>query len=141
MNKIIAIIGMSALMFSCGNHDHSHGESKSEETTQSPEKETLHLNGSEKWPVNEATNVGMSTMRGILNSYKEVTFEGLGDSLNNQTNYIIEHCDMKGEAHDQLHLVLLPILEEIAAIKNGKKDLKSIEKQLDNYFNYFEFKN
>lgn len=51
---------------------------------------------------------------------------------------------MKGKAHDQLHLVLVPILEDVSELKESKDALKSkqiqykLELRLQDYFKYFE---
>ena len=52
----------------------------------------------------------------------------LGEALSKETSYIIKSCDMKGEPHDQLHLVLVPILEEITDLKDDRKHFRSRKK-------------
>ena len=47
---------------------------------------------------------------------------------------------MKGEPHNQLHIVLHPILTEVAALKENKTTTNDLEQLLSDYFNHFEFK-
>ncbi|EDP71838.1 hypothetical protein FBALC1_12092 [Flavobacteriales bacterium ALC-1] len=115
------------------------------ETTQSTiQLEDLTLNNNEKWVANEETHIGMKRIDSILthNSY----FDGktLGNELSKQTSYIIKSCDMTGEAHDQLHVVLMPILEEITDLKDEEevleieKKVEKLQRLTDTYFKYFK---
>ncbi len=51
---------------------------------------------------------------------------------------------MEGEAHDQLHLVLVPILEEITDIKDVEntseleKKVTNLQRLTTTYFEYFK---
>jgi hypothetical protein len=105
--------------------------------------EGLVLNNGEKWIANEATHIGMKRIDSILKNNTTLDGQTLGDTLSKETSYIIKSCDMTGEAHDQLHLVLVPILEEITDLKditdsNKTKEKVSYLKGLVNtYFQYF----
>ncbi|MBT8324028.1 MAG: hypothetical protein HKN99_10080 [Winogradskyella sp.] len=80
--------------------------------------EGLVLNNGEKWIANEETHLGMIRIDSILKNNTSSDGKILGDALSKETSYIIKSCDMKGEAHDQLHLVLVPMLEEITDLKD-----------------------
>ena len=51
---------------------------------------------------------------------------------------------MKGDAHDQLHVVLVPMLDEISILKaseNNKESeiaLRKLQHFIDDYFAYFK---
>jgi hypothetical protein len=108
---------------------------------------TLKLNNGEKWNVNNATQIGIEKMDSIISSFKskkESSFVELGQNLSKQTSFIIKSCDMTGEAHDQLHVVLVPMLDEISIIKESentyesRKALGELESLIEAYFNHFE---
>ena len=80
--------------------------------------EGLVLNNGKKWIANEETHLGMKRIDSILKNNTSSDGKILGDALSKETSYIIKSCDMKGEPHDQLHLVLVPILEEITDLKD-----------------------
>ena len=105
--------------------------------------EGLVFNNGEKWIANSETHVGMKRIDSILKNNTTSDGKILGEALSKETSYIIKSCDMKGEAHDQLHVVLVPILEEITNVKdvidsnvlnNKVSHLKSL---INTYFKYF----
>ena len=108
---------------------------------------SLKLNNGERWIVNEATQIGVTKMDSIIksfNSNKSDNFIELGNNLSKQTSYIIKNCDMTGEAHDQLHVILVPMLDEIWVLKESNKvedcreavnELKSL---IEAYFVHFK---
>lgn len=108
---------------------------------------TLRLNNGEKWVVNNATQVGITKMDSIITSFKsnkENSFGELGQNLSKQTSFIIKSCDMIGEAHDQLHVLLVPMLDEISILKESenskecKSALSELEHLVEAYFNHFK---
>lgn len=106
--------------------------------------EGLTLNNNEKWIANEETHIGMKRIDSILKNNALSDGKLLGDVLSKQTSYIIKSCDMTGEAHDQLHVVLVPILEGIIELQDVKKpsELEKKETALRSltatYFRYFK---
>ncbi|MCA0152636.1 hypothetical protein [Winogradskyella vincentii] len=118
-------------------------ESKSADS-QPIKLEGLTLNNNEKWVANEETHVGMTRIDSILNNIPKLDGKVLGNALSNETSYIIKSCDMKGIAHDQLHIVLVPILEKISEIKdtentdNLNSKINHLKSLVSTYFNYFK---
>lgn len=106
--------------------------------------EGLTLNNNEKWVANEETHIGMKHMDSILKKYPDLDGEVLVDALSKETGYIIKNCDMKGEEHDQLHVVLLPILESISNLKDlanasdVEKEVTKLKQLTTTYFQYFK---
>lgn len=130
MKKITILLLIAYLFTNCGGSQHQHDEEIS-----------LQTNDGKKWTVNPATHEGMTNIRTLLSS--EVDIDSIGFKMADQTTYIINNCDMKGEAHDQLHLVLHPMLENIDTLKTST-DLEEIELALTNirgliekYFKHF----
>ena len=107
---------------------------------------SLRLNSGEKWVVNNETHVGVSKMDSIIKVYKtnkENNYINLGNNLSKQTSFIIKSCNMTGEAHDQLHVILVPMLDKISILKESNKLMESksafikLEELINTYFKYF----
>ncbi|HRW43152.1 MAG TPA: hypothetical protein P5343_00030 [Flavobacteriaceae bacterium] len=104
----------------------------------------LQLNDGKKWIANTETHIGMKRIDSLLKNNSSFNGKLLGEAISKQTTYIIKSCNMKGKAHDQLHLVLVPILEDVSELKESKDALKSkqiqykLELRLQDYFKYFE---
>ena len=108
---------------------------------------SLRLNSGEKWIVNNETHVGVSKIDSIIKAHKtnkENNYINLGNNLSKQTSFIIKSCNMTGEAHDQLHVILVPMLDEISILKESNKleESKSafikLEELINTYFKYFK---
>lgn len=104
----------------------------------------LQFNDGKKWIANTETHIGMKRIDSLLKNNSSFNGKLLGEAISKQTTYIIKSCNMKGKAHDQLHLVLVPILEDVSELKESKDALKSkqiqnkLELRLQDYFKYFE---
>lgn len=108
---------------------------------------TLKLDNGKKWIVNNETQIGINKMDSIIKAFHngvEKDYLKLGKDLSIQTGYIIRSCNMQGEAHDQLHVVLVPMLDKISVLKetNNKKEseiaLRYIEELIGDYFKHFK---
>ena len=108
---------------------------------------TLKLNNGEKWVANNETQIGIVKMDSIIKKFKNDetnNYLGLGNDLSKQTSFIIKSCNMTGEAHDQLHVVLVPMLDEISILKESENTEESItalvelELLIKAYFSHFE---
>lgn len=80
----------------------------------------LTFNNGNKWLVNLETHEGVKHMDSILkrfDSENSKNYQELGNQLSKQTSYVIKNCTMTGESHDQLHVVLVPILDEISVLR------------------------
>ncbi|WP_246293556.1 MULTISPECIES: hypothetical protein [Winogradskyella] len=136
--KHVIIALLLALTFGCKN------ETAKPEKHSAIQLEGLTLNNNEKWIANKETHIGMKRIDSILKNNTSTNGKLLGEALSKQTSYIIKSCDMEGEAHDQLHVVLVPILEEITDIKDVENSL-DVEKKVTTlkrltatYFQYFK---
>ncbi len=108
---------------------------------------TLKFNNGEKWVANNETQIGIVKMDSIIKKFKNDetnNYLGLGNDLAKQTSFIIKSCNMTGEAHDQLHVVLVPMLDEISILKESKNTEESItalvelELLIKSYFSHFK---
>ena len=80
-----------------------------------------------------------------VNNPKELNdYHTIADALNEEKNYVIKECTMKGSSHDNLHVWLLPLIEKIDALKEAntlaeaQHIYKSIEQNVNAYNDYFE---
>lgn len=107
----------------------------------------LKFDDGDKWLANLETHEGVKLMDSIITVFKKENKEDyvvLGDDLSKQTSYIIKNCSMKGEPHDQLHVVLVPMLDEISILREqtnaaeSKAALDRLEQLISSYFKYFK---
>ena len=106
----------------------------------------LKLNNGEKWVANNETQIGIIKMDSIISAFKtngNQDYTSLGKDLSKQTSFIIKSCNMTGEAHDQLHVVLVPMLDEISILKEStnteenKSALNELQELIEGYFSHF----
>jgi len=159
LTKIITgFILASGLLVSCGvsnEHKHEmHEQETKEEHHQENNEAQLSLNNGAKWEADEPTYNGMKAMRLTMTNFSTVhsnattveEYQTLGNQLGKITKEIIAKCSMKGPDHDQLHIVLAPMLDNVGVIKTGtdiyliRKNADGLEKHLEEFFDHFELK-
>jgi hypothetical protein len=159
MNKI-AIVLITASLFFTGCKDQpkentkvesnevEHSEHQTESNLVSNDWiQNIQLDNGAKWEANPETNQGVAKMKSALaqSNPKELkAYHELADVLNNDKNFVIKECTMKGTSHDNLHVWLLPLIDKIDALKEVKtleeaqQIYKSIEQNVNAYDTYFE---
>jgi len=132
---------------SCGNNENKVESVKASAEQKAVAEDKLTLNNENKWKVNAETHQGMTQIKVILENMDPLTLEDyvlMGDKCDEQTSFIISNCSMTGEAHNQLHHVLHPILNDISALQNSvnledaSAAMMSLEDNLHDYFTHFE---
>lgn len=107
------------------------------------QEKTLQLNNGEKWPANPETTTGISRMLDLISDSK-INHTEMGESLNIEMKIIFNKCTMKGEAHDQLHLYLIPLVKMFRNLKEEKENNQVLIRQneiktyLNTYSIYFK---
>ena len=159
MPTLILYLGFAV---SCSNSgEHKQDSSATEKTAAEHQDETVHasteiklsLNNGAKWNSDESTFTGMKrlemTLYNFANDNEEPSiadYNKLGVALANIDNDIISQCSMKGKDHDQLHVLLAPMLENVDVIKNGKDLLEAkvnteaLSEAVAQFFKHFEVK-
>jgi len=138
------------LFFSCGNDNTKNiDRSNLKEQITVLGTVSLKLNKGQKWLVNLETDEGIHNMDSIIrhfNLQEEKDYVALGEKLSKQTSYVIKNCNMTGQGHDQLHVVLVPMLDQIYELRESNNVSKSerilyhLEGLLLKYFEYFKLK-
>ncbi|MCF6280146.1 MAG: hypothetical protein L3J14_07345 [Flavobacteriaceae bacterium] len=139
--KTILLASVITLFMSCDSNK------KKTIDTSSIEIEGISLDNSKLWQANKETTEGVKKMQQIMQSFSDkenaTAYASLKDELEEEFTTIFQKCTMKGEAHNQLHNFLkpmLPIFEglESSDLKICKTNFKIMENHLAGYANYFE---
>ncbi|MAO07844.1 MAG: hypothetical protein CL596_03940 [Alteromonas sp.] len=159
MNKIVIVLIAAALFFTgckeqpkenttIKNNEVEHTEHHTESNLVSNDwMHNIQLDNGAKWEANPETNQGVTKMKLAFaqNNPKDLKdYHELAETLNNDKNFVIKECTMKGPSHDNLHVWLLPLIDKIDALKEAKtleeaqQIYKSIEQNVNAYDTYFE---
>ncbi|WP_026838331.1 hypothetical protein [Gillisia sp. JM1] len=107
----------------------------------------IKLDDGSKWQANLETTQGVEKMLDLIKSSNLKTLEdyhSLASKLNEEKNFIVKECTMKGASHDNLHIFLVPLIEKIEDLSNtsalGQATMLTyrIEENLKGYYNYFQ---
>jgi|GEM_PF-267541 len=124
---------------------HAHDDMAPEETHSA--SHGLVLDDGKKWAANAETTEGIHTMIEIMDSFTDTTsveaYLALTDNLNEQLGLIFHKCTMTGEAHNQLHVFLMPIKATFAQLAGNdinmcRRSHKALRAHLDVYDEFFE---
>lgn len=144
-----SILAFIILLVSACKNESSSKISKPNEAQETTKYDTLAIgfDNNGKWIANKETHIGVKNMDSIINAIKaedKNNYKTLGEDLSKQTSYIIKNCNMTGESHDQLHVVLVPMLDEISILKETtdneerKTSVKNLQILIDLYFKHFK---
>ncbi len=156
MKKIALAFLITFLSFGC-NQNKKESTKKNEvnqpeeiqtnkKTTENLWLQEIILDGDSKWKANKETTEGIEKMISLIEKDKSQSVEdykNLASELNEQKNYIVTECTMKGPSHDNLHVFLLPLITKIKELENtnsvddGATKKIAILMHLEEYHNYF----
>ncbi len=137
--KTILLISIMILFLSCN-------QTKKIDTS-SIKIEGVSLNDTKLWQANIETTEGIKKMQNIMKSFSEeesvTRYATLKSDLETEFTNIFQKCTMKGEAHEQLHNYLKPMIGifeglESSNLKTCKTSFKTMENHLAGYTNYFK---
>ena len=153
--RLITIVAISLTIFSCGNTSEKK-EVKKEITETKIVKETeadqhdsdeeLILNNGKRWEANLETTEGVKKLQmqlqGLSDKESVEAYTTLTKELEETFGEIFAKCTMKGEAHNQLHNFLKPMLQLFDGMKSGdleksKYSYDILNKHLKLYKEYF----
>jgi len=141
---LIAAICLTAL--SCSENTSEEEQEATEEVTTEVVEEVsidpldgLKLNDGEKWQVDSTTNEGMIIVDSLVKNFEGEDYVTLGTNIKSELGSIIDQCKMKGEDHEQYHIVLHAMMKESKALKSGESEsLEEVERYSSAYFQHFE---
>jgi hypothetical protein len=117
------------------------------QTKEKKTKPTLHLNNGEKWQADEATNLAIAKMIELANLPLKgdfTSYQNIGKDLSKEMKALFGVCTMKGDAHDQLHVFLVPLVAKFRNLENVKTEEDAIVQRenilnhLNKYATYFK---
>lgn len=129
-SKIIIILGMVTLMFSCGHE---------------PDNSPLVLDNGEKWTIVESMDVYLQEMEDLIVNFNGKTLlehQGLAEEVKENIDFLTSNCTMKGQAHDELHKWLLPYIELVDNYSKADSDQAGneyFEQMKSSFVNYNKF--
>lgn len=144
LHLLILIIG--AGLYSCAHEDHNETEKKIE-IIETSTPHDLILNNGEKWEVNASMKSVIDQIGLTTNEFSGITVQDhvdLSDSLSILISELTMNCNMKGQAHDELHKWLLPFidlnkqLKKIDQLNKGKELTTELKHELTIFNNYFQ---
>lgn len=141
MNKIIKILILTLTFGACN-------------TQESKLLDDVNLNNGVAWNANNETTNGMHSMQKYISVFKTQNINSLSETekievyhkvnleLKKEFNLIIQSCSMKGEAHNQLHNYILPMLKMFEGIDTNdiliiEDNFNKLETRLEYYHIYF----
>ncbi|EGV44031.1 hypothetical protein BZARG_1497 [Bizionia argentinensis JUB59] len=145
-SSLFLVLICAALFTSCKNEPKATDSLETVQKISVADTLQLNLNRGDKWLVNPETHEGVKNMEAIIKKFdleSSTNYKELGDKLSKQTSYVIKNCTMTGEPHDQLHVVLVPMLDEISVLRetNNPKlaDVAhdNLKELIQAYFNHF----
>jgi len=117
-----------------------------QKNTEKHSEETLHLNNSQKWEVVPEMMAYLKYMKEDVAKFEGKAlseYQNLGTDLSINVDLLTANCTMKGEAHDQLHVWLVPyiglvndfaVAENVEAAEGKLGKLKIAFNEFDQYF-------
>ncbi len=155
MKKISTLLFLSIALISCNQPKKVDSDDKKEDVIKVEVKkekthkadETLRLNDGEFWIANPETTQGVLKMRATMNDFSggktAKDYATLTTTLEEQFSDIFAKCTMKGDAHNQLHNFLKPMLPLFNDMKSDdietcKKSFTTLKNHLSQYELFFK---
>ncbi|SFN66190.1 hypothetical protein SAMN04487989_102297 [Bizionia echini] len=107
----------------------------------------IQIDNGEKWQADATTNEGVQKLQNTINTQTASTLDDyhkLAEQLNDDKNFVVKNCTMKGPSHDNLHIWLHPLIEKIDAllktedVDDAEKITVSIKENINAYNTYFQ---
>lgn len=145
-STLIVIFGFIVLFTSCKNEGKPANNDKIVQEVTVSDTLELTFNNGNKWLVNAETHEGVKNMDSIMADFTSEgseNYKQLGEELSKQTGYIIKNCTMTGEPHNQLHVVLVPMLDEISVLRESNNPIQlkaafaNLDQLIQTYFKHF----
>ncbi|MFT6996625.1 MAG: hypothetical protein ACJAQ4_000366 [Cryomorphaceae bacterium] len=141
MKKILFISAIFLLITSCSETTKEAKEEIEETKVEKMDAPEVQLNEGQLWEANMATIEGIKNLSVMAESFDSSSenYETLQSNLRDEFGLIFKNCTMKGEAHEQLHNYLLPLMELFGELTEeaSEKTLGKIKEHLARFDSYF----
>ena len=145
--KYFTIIAAFIFMTSCTNQESKQSADKEKVVVHEAQDNAVTLDNGEKWKANFATTKGILKMQTLIKTVNKESniddYRKLGENLQKEFQHIFQRCDMIGEAHNQLHNYLHPMLGWFKELKEGDLNqclsaTHELKEHLEKYDSYFK---
>lgn len=135
-------------------HGSTLGHAHAEESHQHHgTNEAMQLNNGDRWETDAPLRQAMAKLRGDIrplmqeihqNNLAAEGYDALALSVQDQVTYMIQNCELEGDADAQLHLVIAQLLAGADAMKGETQDQPrrdgavQVVGALNDYATYFE---
>lgn len=140
------LLSLTIIFFGCKHSSDTH----SGDTMQQEEQHlstSIQLNDGEKWKANDETIEGIKIMQNLIDKFPSnptpEDYRLLKTNFEDNLKVIFDKCTMTGEAHEQLHNFLLPLINMTEFL--GSKDIEickttfvEITQHIAGFDTYFE---
>lgn len=146
---LVGILATGCNQRHADEHDHSHHADSEASDHHHDDGRPLELNDGEKWIADDHTLTVVEDMKSEVSGFDsagEKDYRVLAESLTRKLNLLIAGCTMTGEAHDQLHKWLVPLMENVKQLTvaeteaDASQQVNDIDNALDVFGHYFEGK-
>ena len=145
--KYLTVIVLVIFVTSCANRGSKQKTAKEEVVVHEAQTDVVTLDNGKRWKANFATTRGISNMKKLVknvnNDSRIEDYRQLGEDLRKEFRQIFQRCDMTGEAHNQLHNYLHPMVGWFETLKEGnldecRKATDEFREHLDEYDRFFK---
>ena len=139
---LLVIIGVVAISCNTKVKDEKN-VAVATETREHSEGKTIQLNDGKKWKVDDEMMVHIRNMEKevvSLDKEKPENYKVAAGNLKKNLDLLTSNCTMNGQAHDELHIWLLPFIELVEDFSKDKsnENLAKIQESFTTFNQYFE---
>lgn len=141
MRRLLPLLAALFVTLSCGEMTTEAKEEAEEKKVEKKTMPAVQLNDGERWEANAATVEGIENQTEMVESFdpSRQSYDTLQSELRDEFGLIFKNCTMKGEAHEQLHNYLLPLMELFGklTLEDREDALGKIKEHLSRFDTYF----
>ena len=141
MRKLLTLTVALFVIVSCSEMTKEVKQEIEVTEVEKPAAPEVQLNDGERWIANQATVEGIENLSVMVSRFdpSDQSYDSLQSNLRDEFGLIFKNCTMKGEAHEQLHNYLLPLMELFGKLTLGdrEKTLAEIKVHLARFDTYF----
>lgn len=141
MKKWVLISATLLLIVSCSENASTSMDEADPKKVEEKDSPDVQLNEGERWEANSATVQGIENLTEMVTTFDaaEEDYDTLQSNLRDEFGLIFQNCTMKGEAHEQLHNYLLPLMDLFGnlTLEDPEDELAKIKEHLARFDTYF----